>query len=256
MDLSAVEAGVGHQLSPSHWEELRRRARQLESDLDGKLFSFSKLLNNTRSSDSRLRKPNAAFESEPLIGTEDNFERLSYEIDSLLTSLRDVNGQMAQYCASAPGNSAVVQHTLQRHQEILKDHTNEFHKTRATVEGQLTRERLLGSSTSSTTTATSRNGLNGGRSNADLSLLKEHESIHSSEILIDEQINVAMRTRDTLRGQRSAMKSIQKQLNTLANTFPLLNSVMHRINVKKRKDSIIIALVIGICLFLLLIYIF
>ncbi len=85
---------------------------------------------------------------------------------------------MAQYCASAPGNSAVVQHTLQRHQEILKDHTNEFHKTRATVEGQLTRERLLGSSTSSTTTATSRSGLNGGRSNADLSLLKEHESIH------------------------------------------------------------------------------
>lgn len=82
---------------------------------------------------------------------------------------------MAQYCASAPNTSAVVQHTLQRHQEILKDHTNEFHKTRATVEGQLTRERLLGSSTSGLASGA---GGSSGRSAADLSLLKEHQSIH------------------------------------------------------------------------------
>lgn len=37
--------------------------------------------------------------------------------------------------------------------------------------------------------------------------------------MIDEQINIAMRTRDTLRGQRSAMKSIQTQLTTLASKF-------------------------------------
>lgn len=77
-----------------------------------------------------------------MIGTQDNFERLSFEIDSLLTTLRDVNGSMAQYCQINNTNS-VTMHTLQRHQEILKDYTNEFHKTRSNIEKQMTRERLL-----------------------------------------------------------------------------------------------------------------
>lgn len=37
--------------------------------------------------------------------------------------------------------------------------------------------------------------------------------------MIDDQINIAIRTRDTLRQQRSTMKAIQTQLTTLASMF-------------------------------------
>ena len=36
--------------------------------------------------------------------------------------------------------------------------------------------------------------------------------------------------------------------------FPMINSLIQRINIKKRKDTIILASVIGICLFILIIY--
>ena len=51
---------------------------------------------------------------------------------------------MAQYCQQKPHSTGVIMHTLQRHQEILKDHTNEFHKTRSSIEEQINRDRLLG----------------------------------------------------------------------------------------------------------------
>lgn len=60
-------------------------------------------------------------------------------------------------------------------------------------------------------------------------LTKESESLTSSESMIDDQIFVAMRTREALRNQRSLMKTIQTQLTTLESklcpfvfTFPML----------------------------------
>lgn len=43
-----------------------------------------------------------------------------------------------------------------------------------------------------------------------------NRSYTSSENMVDDQIAIAIRTRDTLRNQRSAMKSIQTQLTTIA----------------------------------------
>lgn len=92
--------------------------------------------------------------------------------------------------------------------------------------------------------------------------------------MIEEQITIAARTRETLINQRTAFKALQTQLTTLAskysytfrghrvNTpyltdrFPMIGSVIHRINIRKRKDSIVLGSLIGFCTFLLLLYLF
>lgn len=78
----------------------------------------------------------------------------------------------------------------------------------------------------------------------------------SSERLVNEQISIAMETRDHLTNQRQAFKRLQTRFNDISNRFPIINSLMQRINLRKRRDSIILGLVVGVCTFLMLLYAF
>lgn len=79
-------------------------------------------------------------------------------------------------------------------------------------------------------------------------LLKESEHIRNSERLIDDQINIAIESRETLINQRVAFKAIQAKLNDLSSRFPLVNNLVQKINLRKRRDTIIVGAVIGVCL--------
>ena len=50
----------------------------------------------------------------------------------------------------------------------------------------------------------------------------------NSERLIDEQINIALETRESLIFQRETVKAFQKKLNDLTNKFPVINSLVNR----------------------------
>lgn len=86
------------------------------------------------------------------------------------------------------------------------------------------------------------------------SVLSFHDC--SSDRLLDEQINIAVDTRDHLVSQRLTFKRLQTRINDISNRFPVVNSLLQRINFRKRRDSIILGLVIGICTILLLMYAF
>ncbi|GFY63537.1 golgi SNAP receptor complex member 1 [Trichonephila inaurata madagascariensis] len=86
--------------------------------------------------------------------------------------------------------------------------------------------------------------------------LKEHEHLRNSEKMVDDQISIAVKTKEELLNQRLAMKAIQTKMTTLVNRFPIINSLIQRINLRKRRDSIILALVISACLVLFLMYSF
>ncbi len=83
-------------------------------------------------------------------------------------------------------------------------------------------------------------------------LLKESESARNSERLMDDQIAIAIETREALASQRAVFKAIQTKVNDLANRFPAVNSLVQKINMRKRKDSIIIGIVVGLCFTFLL----
>lgn len=101
--------------------------------------------------------------AKPLLDDDDNFDHMSHDIENILSmvrptlcnvlrvtknflcftrKLRDINAQMSQQCQLMPNSSAAT-YTLQRHQEILQDYVKEYHKTKANVEAQLNREKLL-----------------------------------------------------------------------------------------------------------------
>lgn len=180
---------------------------------------------------------------------------MTLEIEQLLTKLGEVNDQMGQVqAASSAGGgapSATVVHTLQRHRDILQDYAREFHKTRTNVQAHRDRDLLLGSVRRDMDSYKNSSSLNR-RSEG---YLKEHEHLKSSDRMVHDQINIAMRTKDELLSQRNALKAIQTKMTTLANRFPMINSLVQRINLRKRRDTIILGLVIGTCTVLLLLYI-
>uniref|UniRef100_A0A8C9TJ12 Golgi SNAP receptor complex member 1 n=1 Tax=Scleropages formosus TaxID=113540 RepID=A0A8C9TJ12_SCLFO len=222
------------------------QARQLENELDLKLVSFSKLC--TSYSSSRDGRRGDSSDTTPLLNnsTQDRmFETMAVEIEQLLAKLTGLNDKMAEY-SSAPGVTslnAALMHTLQRHRDILQDYTHEFHKTKANFLAIREREDLLGSVRKDIETYKSGTGVNNRRTEL---FLKEHEHLR----------NIAMATKENMTSQRGMLKSIQGRVNTLANRFPAINSLIQRINLRKRRDSLILGGVIGICTILLLLYAF
>ncbi|BFZ04683.1 hypothetical protein BsWGS_07723 [Bradybaena similaris] len=232
------------------WEDLRRQARQLENEIDLKLVSFSKL--GTTYSSHR----NYESDSAPLLNkanSEHMFDTMAMEISQLLSKLTEVNDRMVEYTQNISNSSpsAALLHTLQRHRDILQDYSHEFQKITANIAALREREDLLGS-VRRDINSYKNSGLN---RRSDL-YLKENEHIRNSERLVDEQINIAIATKENLQSQGRLLTSITHKINTFTNRFPVINSLVQRINFRRRRDSIIISLVIAVCIILLILYAF
>jgi len=233
-----------------NWEGLRKQARSLENEIDTKLVSFSKLGTNY------ARSSKTDSDKQPLLGgAESNIESLEKDLESLLTTLSSINDEMAGYAAGAgDGRSAAIHHTLQRHSEILQDYRQEFNKTSSNIASMIEREELM-SSVSDISQYRKESG--GTKRNQKIDTLqRELEHTRNSERLIDEQINLALDTRDNLVNQREMLKAVQTKLNDLSSKFPMINNLVNKINLRKRRDTIIIGLVIGLCLVFMIWYTF
>jgi len=235
-------------MEKNNWEDLRKEARYLESEIDSKLVSYSKMGANTTyathiSSDSES-------DSAPLL-SERMSDSISEEIESLLKKLLKVNDEMSEIATSnSTFSGAGAIHTIQRHREILQDYTQEFRKTQSNVRSRKEREELLQGVKKEIDR--SKNALS--RRN-DL-YTKEHNHLKSSERMVDEQIAIAIDTKENLVTQRVAFKKIQSRINDITTRFPAINNLLQKINLKKKKDSIILGIVMGVCTFLLIIYVF
>ncbi|KAI3354321.1 hypothetical protein L3Q82_018855 [Scortum barcoo] len=248
---------------------MRKQARQLENELDLKLVSFSKLCTSYSSSRDGRRGDtvSAVFSSlcfsssrsdtTPLLNnsTQDRmFDTMSVEIEQLLAKLTAVNDKMAEY-TNAPGAAslnAALMHTLQRHRDILQDYTHEFHKTKGNFLAIREREDLLGSVRKDIETYKSGSGVNNRRTEL---FLKEHEHLRNCFSLC--LFSIAMATKENMTSQRGMLKSIQSRVNTLASIlYVALCARLCRINLRKRRDSLILGTVIGVCTILLLLYAF
>ncbi|XP_063628543.1 Golgi SNAP receptor complex member 1 isoform X1 [Cydia splendana] len=185
-------------LGGSSWEELRKQARTLENDIDMKLVAFSKLgISPVTSS--------LSSESMPLINSEDMFDTMSMELQQLLNKLSSINDKMGEI---AP-NSTATMHTIKRHREILMDYQQEFSKTSARVSARREREELLRGSSPPPAAGLSRRD----------QYTKEANHLHSSHILVDEQINIAMEAREHLTSQRQTFKRMQTRFNDITNRY-------------------------------------
>ncbi|KAK7925771.1 hypothetical protein WMY93_008081 [Mugilogobius chulae] len=239
--------------SSGYWEDLRKQARQLENELDLKLVSFSKLCTSYSSRNNGLGN-NQRARSDSSGSSHDNLMvAMTTEIEQLLLKLTSVNNKMAEFASGSLPHNAALMHTLQRHRDILQDYTNEFHKTKTNFFSLREREDLLGSVHRDIESYKSGSGVNNRRTEM---FLKEHEHLRNSDRLIDNAISIAMATKENMTFQRGVLKSIQTRVTTLANRFPAINSLIQKINLRKRRDSLILGTVIGVCTILLLLYTF
>jgi len=231
------------------WEDLRKQARQVENQLDVKLVAYSKL----GAGYGNAAAAAGSSDQQPLLADTDDHavEATEAEIQQHLSQLSTINDLMSECSASATAPSAAMVHTLQRHRDILQDYTHEYGRTKSALDASRDRAQLL---------ATSRDGdgaYKNGRLNRRLDhLLKENEHIRNSDRLIDEQIAIALETREHLGGQRATFKAIQTKVNDLAHRFPMINSLVQRIQLRKRRDSLVLGVVVGVCLIFFVWYLF
>lgn len=248
--------------------ELRREARILENEVDSRLLLLSKCSDPTKlATNVKSNEKSPLLDDDSLANNEssvDLFDRLSNEIEGLLTRLEEVHNEMRSVTDGNLTNS--ISFTLDRHFAIYSDYRKEFNKTKAHFAETYQREQLFASSNAIANGSPSNGEIrlaippgatsssSAPKSNSENLLNREHESLRNSEIIIDESIETALRTRENLYNQKAALKAIQTQMTTLANRFPLINSVIQRIHMRKKRDTAILAGVTGTCLFLLLLW--
>ncbi|GAA5925100.1 hypothetical protein JCM1841_005786 [Sporobolomyces salmonicolor] len=174
-------------------------------------------------------------------------EELNGALDTFAAQIE----RLANFHATAhPPPSASATHALERHRDVLAEYRRDYQRTQASLREAEQRANLLGSvreEISAFKTA-------GGSSVTD-SLLAERGRIDSSHRMADDTLNQAYATRAEFAAQRSGLSQIQSRMNGVASQVPGLNSVIGMINSRRRRDSVIMGTVLGICTLLLLFFI-
>lgn len=265
--LSGSSSGVPSQRLD--WESLRKQARQLENEIDSKLVAFSKLCSNyttsmltsrpTSSSVGQQQQQNGASSGANSSSSDLMFMTLSNELEEAIKKLTNINTKMGEslnMAENASINSNATIHTLQRHRDILRDYSIEYEKTKRNIIQFKEREKLLSSSNTQRSSLSSESNLNNRMKDSTSLYMKEHDHLKSSHLLIDQQIELAELSKEKLQSQNQAIRFFHQKLNTIAHKFPMINNLMQKVKFKKRKDSLILATVIAICIIILLLYLF
>jgi len=125
------------------WEELRKEAKKLESEMDVKMASFAKLC----SSNGSISEQNGTLSNrERLLASDEDGVNTEMEIEQLLGHLADVNTAMGNTITASDTSRS---HALVRHRDILSEFNQEFKRLRNNNIQQQSRNALFSNSSSS-----------------------------------------------------------------------------------------------------------
>jgi len=220
----------------SNYDQLHRQCRTLENLFDSKLTSYSQLA----SSISRSGQDIESF------GSSERWKDLELELDDLSVKLEEINEQLAGLASTPELMSASMLRAIQRHKELQQDSMRELKRTKANVKHALDQVNLLSGV---------RNDIDAYKSSAADSLLAERNRIDSSHSMTDNIIEQAYETRSEFSRQRASLASINTRIVHVIGTMPGINSLISMIKSRRRRDSIIMGLVIGVCAIIILTYI-
>ncbi|KAJ7195550.1 hypothetical protein B0H12DRAFT_1169274 [Mycena haematopus] len=208
----------------SNYDQLHRQCRTLENLFYSKLTSYSQLVSTI----SRH--------------TDDDME---LELDDLLEKLEETNEQMSALSSNPETLSASMLRTIQNHAEVFQDNARELKRTKASVKSALDHANLLSGV---------RNDIDAYKSSAADSLLAERGRIDSSHSMTDTMLEQAYETRAEFGRQRTALDGINSRMKTVLNTMPGVNNLINMIKSRRRRDTIIVGVVIGVCLIIIISY--
>ncbi|KAJ6621081.1 v-SNARE protein [Mycena sp. CBHHK59/15] len=209
----------------SSYDQLHRQCRTLENLFDTKLTSYSQLV----ASISQHSDVEAS-------GSSERWKDLELELDDLLEKLEETNEQLSTLASEPDTLSASMLRAIQRHAELFQDNARELKRTKTSVKNALDHANLLSGV---------RNDIDAYKSSAADSLLAERGRIDSSHRMTDDVLEQAYETRAEFSRQRTALAGINSRMKTVLNTMPGVSNLVSMISSRRRRDSIIMGVVIG-----------
>ncbi|KIJ22015.1 hypothetical protein PAXINDRAFT_124436 [Paxillus involutus ATCC 200175] len=223
------------------YDSLHRQCRTLESLFDSKLTSYARLA-------SSIAKNQDDVEAS---GSRERWRDLQGEVEDLLEKastgpLKETNDALLALSSnpdSLPSQS--MSRAIQRHREVYQDYARELQRTKTNAQHALEQANLL---------TGVRNDIDAYKSSAADSLLAERGRIDSSHRMTDDILEQAYETRAEFSRQSFSLAGINTRMTGVINTVPGINNLLAMIKTRRRRDSIIIGVIIAVCLLLLLSY--
>ncbi|POY72581.1 hypothetical protein BMF94_4408 [Rhodotorula taiwanensis] len=179
-------------------------------------------------------------------------QELEDEIRAAFDTFAAQIDRLANLHATAhPPPSASATHALERHRDVLAEYRRDFQRTQTSLRDAEQRANLLGSVREEISAFKSASG-----ASVTDSLLGERDRIDNSHRMADDTLSQAYATRAEFAAQRSSLSNIQSRMNGVAAQVPGLNSVIGMINSRRRRDSVIMGSVLGVCTLFLLYFMF
>ncbi|ANB13424.1 Gos1p [Sugiyamaella lignohabitans] len=214
----------------SSFPQIRSQLRTLESRTESSLSEYSGIIQSVSSSPSTTEST------------------LIQDIESSLKQRQDLISQLNRIVDSDANSSATKLHQLQRHKEVLMEHKTEYQRAQATIEQERNRTNLLSSVRSDIATHRTRSATPGTGQDASSYMLEERSRIDNSHNLTDTLLAQAYETRDEFIRQRASLASVQRRILQSASHIPGLNTLISKVNTRKKRDSLILASLITLCI--------
>lgn len=178
-------------------------------------------------------------------GSAERWRDLEVEAGQLLEKLEVANRQLGTLTETPDKLSPSMLRAIQRHVELLQDNRRDLARTKANINQSLDQANLL---------AGVRNDIDAYKSSAADALLAERGRIDSSHRMTDDILSQAYETRSEFTRQRVSLAGINNRMVTVLNGMPGLNNLISLIKSRRRRDSIILGLLIGFCAIIILAY--
>lgn len=147
-------------------------------------------------------------------------------------------------------SSALKQNNLTRHREVLQDHRRELQRLSSAIAESRDRANLLSNVRSD---IDAYRASNPGADEAEY-MLQERGRIDESHTMMDGVLSQAYAINENFGLQRETLASINRRIVSAANQVPGMNALMTKIGSKRRRDAIILGVLIGVCVLLLLFF--
>ncbi|CUS10628.1 unnamed protein product [Tuber aestivum] len=219
----------------SSWGQLRQQARALESQTDNLFHTYSSFVSSP-----------AAKPSEAELQTESQLQEILQKRETVVSSLsRLLNSE------TTLTSSATRLQNLSLHRSTLSDHRREFVRLKGTISESRSRTHLLSSVRDDINAFRSASRIEEGRSEADY-MLDERDRIDNSHNVADSVLSQAYAIQSDFMDQRQLLGNINRRIVHSASQIPGINTIIAKINTRKKRDSVILAGLIAACFLMML----
>lgn len=174
-------------------------------------------------------------------------EELSLErkIDNVLHKREEVLGMLQRAADSDLSLAASKLQQLQRHKEVLSEHWKDFGRLRGSIQQERNRLNLLFSVRSDIENHRAKT------SDEEAYLQDERNRVENANSFADRLLQQAYETREEFSRQRSVLSSAGLKVNSLVSRVPGINIVISKINTRRKRDALILACLISLCIVVL-----